>query len=153
MPGAGRAWCLAVMTPESLFSVCGFVALAGWILLVVAPRWSARIVCGVLAPAILAVVYLALIAGHFRGAEGGFGSLADVAQLFQNPWLLLAGWVHYLAFDLFIGAWEVRDARALGIPHLAVIPCLLLTFLLGPIGLLLYIALRASMRRAIAIER
>jgi hypothetical protein len=141
------------MTPESLFSLCGFVALAGWILLVVAPGWSARIVCGVLAPAILAAVYLALIAVHFPGAEGGFGSLADVAQLFQNPWLLLAGWVHYLAFDLFIGAWEVRDARALGIPHLAVIPCLLLTFLLGPIGLLLYLALRASMRRAIAIER
>jgi hypothetical protein len=142
-----------VVTAEGLFSVCGLVAMAGWLLLVVAPGWSARFVSGVLVPAILAVVYLALIAVHFRGAEGGFGSLADVARLFQNPWLLLAGWVHYLAFDLFIGAWEVRDARARGIPHLAVIPCLFLTFLLGPIGLLLYLTLRAMMRRAIALDR
>ena len=48
---------------------------------------------------------------HFQGAEGGFGSLADVATLFGKPELLLAGWIHYLAFDLFIGAWEVRDAQ------------------------------------------
>ena len=50
--------------------------------------------------------------------------------------LLLAGWVQYLAFDLFIGAWQVRDARTQGISHLLVIPCLLLTFLFGPAGLL-----------------
>ena len=47
--------------------------------------------------------------------------IADVARLFENPYLLLAGWVHYLAFDLFIGAWEVRDARRLEINHLLVV--------------------------------
>jgi hypothetical protein len=57
--------------------------------------------------------------------------------------LLLAGWVHYMAFDLFIGAWETRDARRAGVPHLMVVPCLILTFMLGPIGLLVYLALRA----------
>lgn len=53
-----------------------------------------------------------------------------------------AGWTHYLAFDLFIGGWEVRDARQRGIPHLLVVPVLVLTFLVGPAGLLLYLAIR-----------
>ena len=83
-----------------------------------------------------------LITLHFPGAKGGFGSLADVSLLFSEPALLLAGWVHYLAFDLFIGAWEVRDAQKHGVPHLLVVPCLILTFMLGPIGLLLYFAIR-----------
>ena len=56
----------------------------------------------------------------------------------------LAGWTHYLAFDLFIGAWEVRTARAERIPFLAVVPCLALTFLFGPAGYLAFSALRAA---------
>ena len=56
--------------------------------------------------------------------------------------MLLAGWTHYLAFDLFIGGWEVRDAQRRGIPHLLVVPALVLTFLFGPAGLLLYLAIR-----------
>ena len=76
-------------------------------------------------------------------AEGGFSSLAGVAALFREPWLLLAGWVHYLAFDMLVGNWEVRDARSRGIPHLLVVPCLVLTFLFGPAGWLLYTGVRS----------
>jgi hypothetical protein len=65
-------------------------------------------------------------------------------MLFSQPWLLLAGWIHYLAFDLFVGSWEVRDARDRGIPHLAVVPCLTLTFLFGTAGWLLYAMVRAA---------
>jgi len=86
------------------------------------------------------------------GAQGGFGSLADVAALFSQPGLLLAGWVHYLAFDLFIGAWEVRDARRHSVSHLLVIPCLITTFLLGPIGLLAYVILRVTKARTLTME-
>jgi hypothetical protein len=73
---------------------------------------------------------------------GGFGSAAEVAILFSNPYLLTAGWVHYLAFDLFVGSWEVRDGKQQGINHFLVVPCLLLTFLLGPTGLVLYLIIR-----------
>ena len=128
---------------ESIFSICSTLAMLGWVLLVVLPRHRlAHLVAALGIPLAIALVYLVLIAQHFGSGEGGFGSLADVARLFANPALLLAGWVHYLAFDLFIGAWEVRDAQRHGIPHLLVVPCLLLTFMLGPIGLLSYLALR-----------
>jgi len=77
---------------------------------------------------------------------GGFSTLAGVGTLFSNPWLLLAGWMHYLAFDLLVGSWELEDAAERGIPHWIVVPCLLLTFLFGPAGWLLYRIVR-SIRR------
>lgn len=108
-------------------------------------RWSQAIVR--VLPLLLAVIYLFLLLTHWGESSGGFGSLQDVAGLFANPWVLLAGWVHYLAFDLFVGTWEVRDAAEQGIPHWAVLPCLLLTFLFGPVGLLLYASIRTVRAR------
>jgi hypothetical protein len=136
-------------SPEAVFSMASTAVLPGWLLLVFAPRWrhTARLVCAVVIPGLLAVLYAAIIAARWAGAEGGFSSLADVQKLFADPWILLAGWVHYLVFDLFIGAWEVRDAGRLGIPHLLVVPCLVLTFLFGPAGLLLYGIVRAVRTR------
>lgn len=83
-----------------------------------------------------------MIVLFFGKAEGGFDSLANVMKLFTNEWSVLAGWIHYLAFDLFVGAWEVKDSQEKGISHWFVIPCLVLTFLFGPIGFLLYSVLR-----------
>jgi len=132
------------MTPERLFSLANSTALLGWMILVFAGRrrWAAALVTGAILPALFAVLYSGLIVAHWGETQGGFSTLTGVAALFSNPWLLLAGWIHYLAFDLFIGSWQVRDAAANNIPHLAVIPCLILTFLLGPAGLFLYLALR-----------
>jgi hypothetical protein len=142
------------MSPETLFSICGWLAVLGWLLLIFIPRWkwTARVIAGVVIPVLLGLVYLYLIVAHFGEPGGGFGSLAEVSQLFQNPYKLLAGWVHYLAFDLFIGSWEVRDAGRLGIHHLLVVPCLVLTFLFGPIGLLLYFALRSILKRRFIVN-
>ena len=142
------------MTPEKLFSLFSLLASIGWLLLIVAPRWRpvARIIAPVVIPVLIAIVYSWLMATRFAGAEGGFDSLANVKKLLADDHLLLGGWIHYLAFDLFIGAWEVRDAQRRGIPHLAVIPCLALTFFFGPAGLLLYLVVRFAVRKQIAVE-
>lgn len=141
-------------SPEAVFSVASSVVLPGWLMLVLAPRWrhTARLVGAVVIPGLLAFLYAAIIAASWGGAEGGFSSLADVQKLFADPWILLAGWIHYLVFDLFIGAWEVRDAQRLGIPHLLVVPCLVLTFLFGPVGLLLYGIVRAVRTRHVLVD-
>ena len=102
-------------------------------------------------PALLAGLYIAIIVTKWGGSAGGFSSLPAVATLFSNPWLLLAGWTHYLAFDLLVGSWEVRDARDRGIPHLLVLPCLALTFLFGPAGWMLYMALGDSRSRRLRL--
>jgi len=120
-----------------------------WLMLVLAPRAriTERLVLSGLYPLAFAVVYLALILAFYPGAQGGFDSLAGVDRLFRNPYLLLAGWIHYLAFDLLTGCWEERDARERGVPRWLVVPCLLLTFMFGPAGWLAYQGVR-TVRKA-----
>ena len=131
------------MSPDAIFSAANLIAVAGWLLLVIAPRRRfATLAAGTMIPLALAALYLVLIAAHWGEARGGFSSLPAVADLFSNRWLLLAGWIHYLAFDLVTGTWEARDAIARGVPHWLGVPCLLLTFLFGPIGFMAYHAAR-----------
>lgn len=132
------------MSPNDLFKLVNLLALCAWLALALFPRrqWVAQRAAGTAIPALFAAAYIAILVAAFGGAPGGFSSLPDVALLFSNPWLLLAGWIHYLAFDLLVGAWEVRDSQRRAIPHLLVVPCLALTFLFGPAGWLLYMTLR-----------
>jgi hypothetical protein len=133
------------MTPDSLFQIANPLVLIGWLALILSPlspRWSDR-VAGLAIPLVLSVLYTALILTHWSSAPGGFGSLPDVMALFTSPGVALAGWVHYLAFDLFVGAWICRTARAERIPHLFVLPILVPTFLFGPAGFAAFTALRA----------
>lgn len=132
------------MTPDSLFQIANPLVLLGWLALALAPlspRWS-DLIAGLVLPLLLSVGYTTLILVHWSTAPGGFGSLPDVMALFTSPGVALAGWVHYLAFDLFVGAWITRTARTEGIPHLFVLLCLVPTFLFGPAGFAIFTALR-----------
>ena len=133
------------MTANQVFDIVNLVAVVAWVLLLLSPRLPAwtRTVTAAIIPGVLAAVYTGIVVMNWAGSDGGFSSLADVAALFANPWMLLAGWTHYLAFDLLVGNWEVQDAKARGIPYLLVAPCLVLTFLFGPAGWLLYGIIRS----------
>ncbi|MFZ4688455.1 MAG: ABA4-like family protein [Polymorphobacter sp.] len=141
------------MTNEALFSIASTAALAGWVMLSLAPLRRAWAVTGArIVAAVLSGGYVSLLAAGLTGGNGpppgaGFETLAAVRLLLSSPEALLAGWVHYLAFDLFIGSWEAQDAPAAGIPHWLLLPCLALTFVAGPTGLLLYLILKAVRQR------
>lgn len=140
------------MDAELLFSLCGYLVMPAWLLLIVAPRWNwtQQLISHAWIPSLLAIAYIYCLAtAQPTPAGGGFGSLAEVMILFTSPYAALAGWIHYLAFDLFIGAWEVRDAQRRGVNHFLVIPCLILTFLAGPVGLLLYFIVRLSAEKTL----
>jgi hypothetical protein len=136
---------------ETVFVAANSLAMLGWVALTLSParvRWAgaARLFAGRAVPLLLAAVYVVLFARHGL-ADGGYGSLAEVQRLFAVPELLTAGWLHYLAFDLFVGAWIAERSEALGLPHLALLPLLALTFLFGPAGLLAFMTLRALIQR------
>ncbi|HEX6161835.1 MAG TPA: ABA4-like family protein [Vicinamibacterales bacterium] len=140
------------MTLEQYFSLASVLAFVGWLILILLPKRPLPVlVAGVFLPLLLSLMYLYFIFFNMSGAEGGFGSLADVTKLFAKPELLLAGWIHYLAFDLFIGAWEIRDSQRHQIPHLVMIPCLVMTFMLGPIGLLFYFLIRTAKLKSVEV--
>jgi hypothetical protein len=132
------------MSPEQIFSIANALSVLCWLLLAVLPnrRWVTDIVTGKGAPALFAAGYIAIVFATLPGADGSFSTLAGVTTLFANPWLLLAGWLHYLAFDLLMGTWEARDAVERGVPRWLLVPCLFLTLMFGPMGWLLYLIVR-----------
>jgi hypothetical protein len=139
------------MTPDQLFSIANSAAILCWILLAMLPdrRWVTGVVTGTAAPALFAAAYIAIVIAVLPRAEGNFSTLSGVSTLFSNPWLLVAGWLHYLAFDLLTGTWEARDAVSRGVPRWLLGPCLFLTLMLGPTGWLLYMAIRTRYGSAV----
>jgi hypothetical protein len=137
---------------NNLYLAINALVLPGWALLIFLPRskLTAGLVHSIIYPALMGSIYVAaLAAGIFFGQSaegGGFDSLAGVMTAFSHPNGIIIGWTHYLVFDLFVGAWIGRDAVRHSIPHLAVIPCLIGAFLLGPVGLLAYVLLRFVLR-------
>jgi hypothetical protein len=135
---------------ESLFSAGSTIALPAWAALGAAP-WLGRAkpaiwaATGIVIPVGLGLAYWWLMATYWSSAAGGgYSSLSAVHALFQHPGLLTAGWFHYLAFDLFVGTWIAREGERAGIAPMLLIPCFVLTFLFGPVGLLAFLALRVA---------
>ena len=132
------------MNAEIIFSLANGVAMAGWILLIIFPQSyiTKKIILSGLLTIILSFLYALIASMYFVDADGGYSTLSSVNKLFSQPYPLLAGWIHYLAFDLLIGIFIINDAQRLSISHFKLMPALVLTFLFGPTGLLYYLALR-----------
>ena len=139
-----------MLDPAIVFSLAGPLVLAAWagliLSLFVRPvrpvAWTAA---QFLVPLLLSVAYVLLIWGGRSAFEsGGFGSIEEIRALFANDSVLVAGWFHYLAFDLFVGSWIVRDGLKRGVPSLLLLPLLPLTLLFGPAGLLTFLILRLA---------
>lgn len=142
---------MSIVTVDGLFFSANSLAMATWLALAVSPlrwRFPGRIAIGV--AALIAMLYAALLGAFWFQAEGGFSSLAGVARLFEHRGILLAGWVHYLAFDLLVGTWERSEAARLGLSRWTLLPCLALTFLFGPLGWLAFLTVRWLRERVLA---
>lgn len=122
----------------TLFAIANSTALVAWLALIAAPRWA--VLLGVIRYGViglLCLAYAALVLIYFYRVEGGgFGSLREVRTLFSSDPVLLAGWLHYIAFDLFVGLWIAERADARGLNRVIQAPLLFATFMFGPIGLL-----------------
>lgn len=132
------------MTPDHVFSISNSLAMAGWIILIFLRFWKTRdrYVFGIII-LLLAATYSWLIFSNISGdVFRNFSTLSGVSELFANKNLLLAGWIHYLAFDLLAGIYIINNAAKNNINHWMISPLLLLTFLFGPAGLLLYYLVR-----------
>ncbi len=143
------------MPLEILFKGANFAVLPFWLLLLVAPRWRGTqlLVHGPAVVLLLTPIYAYMLFGYGPSPQNvDMTTLYGVMSAFTAPHIVVAGWIHYLIFDLFIGAWETRDALRLHIPQLFVIPCLLATLVVGPVGLLLYVIVRFITRGVIQYD-
>lgn len=136
------------MNTEQIFQIVNLIALIAWLGLLFFPRWKVTqiVVISGLVSLIFAIVYLLLFISSVGGAgfdPESFQTLEGLSSMFGNSKAVLVGWVHYLAFDLFVGMWISEDAKKKNIAHWKVFIPLLFTFMAGPIGLLLYFVVRA----------
>lgn len=132
------------MTPDTVFQLCNNIAMIGWLILLVLPMWytSDKFVLGIII-SLFCIIYTYYIVTNIGAIDmKSFASLKGVTALFTNPLAVLIGWVHYLAFDLLVGLFIKKNSQKYGISHWIIIPCLLLTFMFGPVGLLLYLFIR-----------
>jgi hypothetical protein len=138
------------MTPDTIFRLSSILALIGWISLLIFSKtlWIGKVLTGTIVT-IFALLYTWLIVTNLDSfSADSFNSLDNISNLFHSRAALLAGWVHYLAFDLFTGIFIANDARREGIGFWPLLPCLFFTFMFGPFGLLLYLLLRWYERKS-----
>ena len=131
------------MTADQIFALCNGIAGISWLLLILLPWWwSDKLIVGVVIT-LFGLVYAWLLFGNFSFSDiSKFGTLSGVMELFRQPEMVTAGWIHYLAFDLLAGLFIRRNSISHGISKWLVIPCLILTFMFGPVGLLIYLLIR-----------
>lgn len=142
------------MSPETVFSLASTLVLPQWLLMIFAPRWimTKWLMNSYLIPVGLAVIYIIYLFSGGGVDFNSFGTLAGVKGLFSKggDGVMLAGWVHYLAFDLVAGTVVVRDSQEKAIPHWLIVVPLLFCFMLGPAGFLLYWLIRLVRTRKLA---
>ena len=129
------------MTATNVFSLVNMLAMLMWIFMIIAPKWKATrfLIDFKIVPIALASIYAIYIFKAIQiGGMMDFGSLESVMALFTEENAVLSGWVHYLVFDLLIGMWMLDQNKKLNINQFILVPCLLFTFMMGPIGFLLF---------------
>lgn len=141
---------------DVVFSAGNILAMIAWAALILLPRWpallSALLYLGVgLLCLVYAVGLIGILTGTLDPVGGGasvdFGSIEGVRAIFASDGGVTVGWVHYLAFDLFIGIWIARDADAKGFSRFVQAPILFATFMAGPLGLFVWLLVREKRAR------
>ncbi|MCZ8302034.1 MAG: ABA4-like family protein [Beijerinckiaceae bacterium] len=141
------------MITNYLFAIAGTLMMSGWALLIINVltrrfEFLRNSIARLLIPLVLSGLYTALMVGFFVQGPGGYGSLQQVMLLFTTEEIALAGWIHYLAFDLFMGTWLVEQSQRDRVPSLVMLPVLFCTLMFGPSGLLAYYAILPLVRPA-----
>jgi hypothetical protein len=135
-----------------IFWIAHVPAVTGWLALLILPYDARAITFARGAAVVVALGYLLIFL--WSGSAGAVlardYSFHGIGTFFADPRLLLLGWVHYLAFDLWVGTWEAQEGARTGMSRLLIVPALLLTFMLGPIGLLLFLLLRPRSPRPLS---
>lgn len=136
---------------SEIFTIVNMIAIPMWLLMIIFPKWKVTgfLIDFKVIPIILSLIYaIYIIQTLFSGPPMDFGSLESVMVLFTSENAVLAGWVHYLAFDLLIGMWMLNENKTLNIHPFLMAPCLIGAFMFGPIGFLLFMGIKSIKKQA-----
>jgi hypothetical protein len=131
---------------ETVFSLSNLLVMPFWLLMILLPHWSVtrRLLASPLVCVAPALLYLLLALPQLGNLLMTVAqpTLPGITAALGTPELAALAWAHFLAFDLFVGRWAYLDSRERGISAWVMAPVLFFTLMLGPIGFLLYLAVR-----------
>lgn len=133
------------MNSDLIFQLSNNLALISWIILILFPfkSWTPKWILGT-SISLLSLLYAYLVMATFDpDTFSQFSSLEGIMVLFTHKEAVLAGWIHYLAFDLMVGLYIVTQSKRLDLNRWVLVPILLFTFMLGPLGLALFLIYRS----------
>ncbi len=134
--------------PDILYALTGLIIIVCWALLILHPDRSSRFITvpKFAVPVAFGLIYAGVMMAKFAGSGGGYGSIAEVRALFVHDDILLAGWLHYLAYDFFIGVWIAEQADRMALSRQIQAVILVVAFMFPPMGLTLFLVTRAATR-------
>ncbi|MBX7483669.1 ABA4-like family protein [Qipengyuania qiaonensis] len=142
---------------QTVFGAANLLAMIMWAALILLPRWPALLAAVLYAGiGLLCLAYsvgiVGILSGGFDpvgpGGSADFSTIEGVRAIFASDGGVTIGWIHYLAFDLFVALWIARNADAKSFSRLVQAPILLATFLAGPLGLFRWLVIREKRARA-----
>jgi hypothetical protein len=150
---------MSLLTFENIYLIANWGVMPFWLLLIILPNHQITnfFVQSIVVPLLLASGYTYLsyniyLEGNILDGFELYGGLDGLYSIFANEALLLIFWLHFLAISLFVGAWIVRDSRKYLIPKIITIPSLVLTYFMGPIGLVFYWFIRILFAKKIGFN-
>ena len=141
------------MTYETIFNIYNTGILIFWLFLLVFPKSKVtqKMTDFPWIPLVIAFGYIYFLGTSDSIFSVDFSSLSALTEMFQNsnPRGVAAGWLHYLAFDFWVGCWILRDSQKKGVKHAFIIFPMLCTFMLGPVGIIVYTLVLLSQKKLI----
>ena len=142
------------MIYETIFNIFNSGILFFWILLLVFPKkvFTQKIIAFPWVPLVIAIGYVYFLSTTTGTFSADFSSLYGLTEMFQNakPRGVAAGWLHYLAFDFWVGCWMLKNSQEKRVKHVWIILPLICTFVLGPLGIILYTLVLLTQKKIIA---
>ena len=135
----------SLLTLENIYLFANWGVVPFWLLLILMPNHSiTKIFChSILAPLLLAIAYVfvarqIILDGNILEGFKLYIGLDGLEEIYSNDSLRLVFWLHFLAISLFIGSWIARDCQRYMVPKILSIPCIIITYFAGPVGIVVY---------------
>ena len=150
---------LPLLNSENIYLITNWGIIPFWLLLIVFPNHSVTnffaqsiVPMLLLATGYIYLSYIIYLEGNILGGFELYGGLNELYSMFANEAFLLTFWLHFLAISLFTGSWIARDSKKYFIPKIITIPSLILTYFIGPVGLIIYWFFRIFYARKITLN-
>ena len=137
-------------TIEMLFYWVNLGVLPFWFVLIFFPQshLCRYFVTSIFPIFLLSCAYIFILYKSYLNSFNFYGNfelylgIDNISNLFSDKTFLMMFWIHFISINLFTGGWIVKDSQKFSINKILLIIPLLITYLIGPLGIFVYWLIR-----------